>query len=779
MTGRIRRVLSLVLILCITFSMTGCFFGRHESVEEQTEATSVLEPEEGEVGIANPMREIRPFEVSGEMGFSVDLPRFSSEAKYFVYDLSIGKMLEVQFVYERKELCLRAQLVTDYSIKESEDISGLYFNPNLEKEVAFRNTEALIRGGDGMGYETWIDSATGIHYCLGMSTGFDENFIEKVATLVCNANVKETARTEAMDIIEGGKVSNHEEGELDGEVVCYADYDTFSLSEEDTKKYPELANKVSEISVEISAEYKKYVDSTLESYEEDFGDMSWRPTLYSSISTNVIRADEVAFTLVHSVNDYYGGAHGMYGVYADNIDTATGENLEFSEVVFDIEGFKDYVAEDLIYKYGENEFYDLDSALDDTFADISSINWMLGYNGVTIYFGPYVLAPYASGDFYATVYFDEAPRLFNEKYLEVPEVYVVPEINGDFFGSPGRDYDSLVDGLTNDYRYGSESYIVHRKENDYALVFCDDGVGYADLNIYSIDSEAAVLVYVLPGVSVKGGHTEYFFTDPNELIMIDRVNMIKPMGAYQKFCLYDDGELLYSENNYVVADIATDEMLTTKCNLSFTKAIPDNEYRYDTTSEQVIVNAGTKLKPLYTDGYYEMVLADEDNNLYYMEATSISDYEMGFRNMSYSDCFEEAISMENYYTQGNWYLSQVDLGGEIENAYSEGYEGGIKVDKNGVFDILIKGPNGNESETGLNSQFVVEYINSRSGIEDFGDDSEWVSFDIESSNPDIKYYGGILDSNKVMKIVRVITKDKKTEAMAFYLTRTEGEISAE
>ena len=116
MTGRIRRVLSLVLILCITFSMTGCFFGRHESVEEQTEATSVLGPEEGEVGIANPMREIRPFEVSSEMGFSVELPRFSSEAKYFVYDLSIGKMLEVQFVYERKELCLRAQLVTDYSI---------------------------------------------------------------------------------------------------------------------------------------------------------------------------------------------------------------------------------------------------------------------------------------------------------------------------------------------------------------------------------------------------------------------------------------------------------------------------------------------------------------------------------------------------------------------------------------------------------------------------------------------------------------------------------------
>ena len=779
MTRRIRKVLGLVLILSITLSMTGCFFGRRESDREQAEAPIEAGPDESVVGIPNPMREIRPFEVSSEMGFSVELPRFSSEARYFVYDLSDGKMLEVQFIYERKELSLRAHLVTDYSIKESEDISGLYFTPNLEKEVAFRNTEALIKGGDGMGYETWIDSASGIHYCLGMSTGFDENYIEKVATLVCNANVKETARTEAMDIIEGSKVSHHEEGELDGEVVCYADYDTFSLIDEDTKKYPELAKKVAELSAEISAEYEKYVDSTLETYEEEFGEMSWRPTLYSRIKTNVIRADEAAFTLVHSVDDYYGGAHGMYGIYADNIDTATGEELELSDVVVDIEGLRDYVADDLIYKYGESEFYDLESSLDDTFADTSSINWILGYNGLTIYFGPYVLGPFASGDFSATVYFDEASRLFNEKYLEVPEVYVVPGVNGYIFGSPGRDYDEIVTSLASDYRYGYESYIVHRKENDYALIFNEDGVGYADLNIYSINSEAAVLVYVLPGVSVKGGITEYFLTDPNTLIMIDRINMIKPMGAYQKFCLYDDGELLYSESNYTVADIATDEMLTTKLNLTFTKAIPDNEYRYDTTSEQVTVNAGTKLKPLYTDGYYEMVLSDEDGNLYHMEATSISDYEMGYRNMSYSDCFEEAISMENYYIDGNWSLSQVDLGNGIENAYLEEYEGGIKVDRNGIFDILIKGPNGSESEKGLESEFKIEYINSRSGFEEFGDDSEWVSFDIESSNPNIKYYGGILDSNKLMKIVRVISKDHKQEAMAFYFTRTQGEISAE
>ena len=116
----------------------------------------------------------------------------------------------------------------------------------------------------------------------------------------------------------------------------------------------------------------------METYEEEFGEMSWRPTLYSRIKTNVIRADEAAFTLVHSVDDYYGGAHGMYGIYADNIDTATGEELELSDVVVDIEGLRDYVADDLIYKYGESEFYDLESSLDDTFADTSSINWILG-----------------------------------------------------------------------------------------------------------------------------------------------------------------------------------------------------------------------------------------------------------------------------------------------------------------------------------------------------------------------------------------------------------------
>ena len=781
MTRQIKRVLSLVLILCITLSMTGCFFRKHDINTERPEVMATEESEAVQVGLPNPMREIRPFEVSSEMGFTVDLPRFSSDANYFVYDLPAGKMLEIQFTYERQKLSLRAQLVTNYSIKESDDISGLYFNPNLEKEVTFRNTEALIKGGDGMGYETWIDTASGIHYCLGVSSGFDENFIEKVATLVCNANIKEASRIEAMDIIEGYKVSHHKEGELDGEVVCYADYDTFTLIDEDKKKYPELAKKVDELSEEIRKNYEGYVTSTVSNYREEFGDSGWQPKVYSGIETNVIRADEVAFTLVHNVDDYFGGAHGIYGMYAQNIDTATGQQLSITDVVTDLQGLREYVVEDLIYKYGENEFYDLERSMDDIFADPDSISWMLGYNGVTVYFGVYELGAYASGDFTATVYFDEAPKLFNEKYLEVPEVYVVPGIYGEVFGSPGRDYSGLIQSLASDYRYGYESYVVHRKEMDYALIFNDDGVGFADLYIYSIDSEAAVLVYVLPGVSVKGGVTEYFLTDPNALIMIDRINMVKPMGTYQKFCLYDDGELLYSESNYPVSDIATDETLTAKRNLTFNKAIEDNEYRYDTTSQKVTVNAGTKLKPLYTDGYYEMVLADEDGNLYQMEAISINEYEMGYEGMTYSACFEEAISMENYYIEGNWYLSEVDLGNGIENAYLESYEGGIKVDKDGIFDILIKGPEGSEAEKGLESELIEEYIENRSGtFEELGDDYSWVNFDIVSNDPDVKYYGCILDSNKMMKIVRVITtKDNRKEAMAFYLTRTQGDISEE
>ena len=172
-----------------------------------------------------------------------------------------------------------------------------------------------------------------------------------------------------------------------------------------------------------------------------------------------------------------------------------------------------------------------------------------------------------------------------------------------------------------------------------------------------------------------------------------------------------------------------------------------------------------------------MVLSDEAGNLYQMEAMSISEYEMGYNGMAYTASFEEAISMENYYVQGNWSLSQVNLGDGIKNAYTEGYEGGINVDENGVFDILIKGPDVDGIETGLECKFTVEDIESRSGIEDFGDDYEWVSFDIESSDPDIKYYGCILDSNKVMEIVRVSTKDHKRDAIAFYLTRVKGEIS--
>ena len=145
---------------------------------------------------------------------------------------------------------------------------------------------------------------------------------------------------------------------------------------------------------------------------------------YDSMSVWINRADSLAVSLLTLPSDYTGGAHGMYGKYGVNFDTATGKKIELSDVFKDAEQTAKVVTERIFANYGEEFLFERtdEKILKDIVQNTAS--WTLDNDGVTFYFNPYALAPYAAGILTAKVYFDFDKEIFKDKYRITPTAYV-------------------------------------------------------------------------------------------------------------------------------------------------------------------------------------------------------------------------------------------------------------------------------------------------------------------------------------------------------------------
>ena len=793
----IKKTLALALVLAMTVSVAGCAFMKKEEPEPVVEEVV----EEPTTAVVNPMWEVKPFEIEEEMGFTIEAPKFADNVRYFIYNLDDGKLLESQFRYEQKAMYFRAMKTKAETIETAEDLSGLYFTPTVDKTIKLRATDALVKGGDGMGYITWLDKGQGILYCLGMVEKFSEDFIEKVANLCYHVDGPEVKAD--MDILnaykihfrEDGYLAPSEESENKDEIhCCYTGYDLVYLDPEDQEKYPELNETLTTINDRISDEYLTFISDTKESYFDDYGDSEWTPTLYENISRDVARADETAFTVVNYVDSYYGGAHGMYGVYANNIDTETGAELSLTDVVTDIDSLKPLIIEALEYKYDTDMMDDLDTALAYYFEDEQwdSLEWILGYNGVAFYFGPYIIGPYAAGDFCVEILFENVPEIFNPKYMTRPESYISPVIAGDVCDSPSPDYINLINSFGENLYYGYDSYVVHTKDKDYVLSFTNDPIGFSDLRTYSINTEAAEFLYQMNGVGVTGGDTTLFPTDPDDIRMVTRARMIMPIGLEQGFGFHD-GEVLFHENNPEMSEVLTKDTLTLKKDFEIKKAdISKGINKMKALDETETLKAGTKLAPVYSDGFYNMIVKTvpeekkedeeteetketetEDEEVYYLiENDMFEGDDQGYDGVTFKDLFAEYGTIDEYMLKGDWRLSSLDLGDGYESAYYAGfdYDSILNVDDKSDFNFSFIDENDEGSITlkGLKAEYTTEYTGTLAGTTDYADEDEFASYIIKTQNPKVVYYAAILDSNKTMKVIRAEQGDDNKASYRYY-----------
>ncbi len=274
-----------------------------------------------------------------------------------------------------------------------------------------------------------------------------------------------------------------------------------SLDEESAAKYPELAAALEDYRSMMSAENDRNMQDMYRIYDEmkaEGRELPPEAALCNCADGKIVRADSNVLSVEESWYMYYGGAHPDSGYRGVSFDPESGKRLIFEDVVLDTGRFFALVDEKLRKEYAEQYEHFVD--LNEYVAELDrnsyiSLEWSVGNEGVTVYFNPYELGSYSMGAQLVTVYFEEAPEIFDEKCRTVPERYIVPlaedralrlDIDGDgdreavavekeALDEWGYKYSLRVDDLPPvrllRYSSGEEAYVVRAEAGYFLYVF--------------------------------------------------------------------------------------------------------------------------------------------------------------------------------------------------------------------------------------------------------------------------------------------------------------------
>lgn len=189
-----------------------------------------------------------------------------------------------------------------------------------------------------------------------------------------------------------------------------------------SKNFPQLAGALEEYnfrerktSSKARNQMRKQALGELQEREKTHTESSFH-AYYDHSNVLVKRADACALSFLHNVGSFTNGVHGMYAVQGENFDTQTGKRLELIDVFMNVESLPDIIINRLRETYDSRTFFEsMESTVTKSILE-GSVDWTLGARGVTFYFNPYAIGPYASGILKADILFDERPGIFREKY---------------------------------------------------------------------------------------------------------------------------------------------------------------------------------------------------------------------------------------------------------------------------------------------------------------------------------------------------------------------------
>ncbi len=460
----------------------------------------------------------------------------------------------------------------------------------------------------------------------------------------------------------------HEERGL----VASLEYDQMALSGDQAGAFPELAAALAEMSgrdaEQMKEEYEKYKDTALES--DETGDEGY--VMRFEKKYTVGRADDKAVSIRTHYVSMTGGAHGFSFTGAENFDARTGKLLALSDISPDPAALLDRACDNL-KKWCEERnvgLFDPDglrASVEEMFEE-DSLNWALDPDGISLFFAPYSIAPYAAGELTARVLFSENPELFTGDMCSQADTWgrslyewqsAFADLDGD--GSPeeisvasDRDEYDTVTGLCiyigdqeytfDKYGYGLRTFLLHGaggKTMLYADLTGDND--YHSLEIFDLSGGEAVYVDSLQaGCSVlyddeTNQAGTCLITDPSSFILAVRGGDISTYSMSRVCHLGEDGLPVPETDYYTVVSGGYQFTVLTP----FKASTVDPETR-EILEKAVTVKKGEVLTLLRSNNGSWVELTAEDGTLYRVEIDS-SDWPRTIDGKDISDIFDGLI----------------------------------------------------------------------------------------------------------------------------------------
>ena len=219
-----------------------------------------------------------------------------------------------------------------------------------------------------------------------------------------------------------------QQSEWDDEILlALSEYSAVALTGESAQKYTELAEALEQTKNMAVRSMEDEFDNLLATAKDELALLSADSfvTKSSILDVQIRRADSAVVSYLSDSRVVYGGINGRY-LHGTTYDSITGKQLMITDVIKDMSSIPAIVKKELISHTWTGDFTS-ETAVEDYFRNTpeDGLAWTLDYNGVTFYFASGDVAELEDGRLAATVTFAEYPELFNEKYMTVPESYIV------------------------------------------------------------------------------------------------------------------------------------------------------------------------------------------------------------------------------------------------------------------------------------------------------------------------------------------------------------------
>ncbi len=445
-------------------------------------------------------------------------------------------------------------------------------------------------------------------------------------------------------------------------VVTRVLWQKLRLSDEDSQKYPKLSAALEKFNDDGAAEAEAIMTEFESAAAELSGDEENPVYCEAEAEIFMQRADKNIVSFLENVYLYSGGVHPDYFVKGRNYDTETGEKVELTDVLKDMETLPSVLESKITKKYSDVAFYELE----DTFSNYKpeEFMWTVDYQGITFWFSPYDIAAYAAGTLSAKIWFDEMPEIFNEKYMEAPDNYAIAlpfniDMEFDMVKGDGKtdslyiskeldqygsynmlsvtvNDDTYVDEIN--YAYYFDTYLVHmgdrnyiysdsKSDNDYhtlCVLDINDGEMYQHEPWYGTQVFAE---YVEEGFETGTVYTEVL-NNPDEFRLMFRFDLLGTR----------DGVAGYKINAEDGTFSMVDDSFNIESEFGLTTIIPiEAELVADGTKTEI--PEGTVLYPLRSDGATYIDMKTEDGQEIRLEYDMV-EYPHTVNGVPEDECFE-------------------------------------------------------------------------------------------------------------------------------------------